>query len=190
MPTTAMRPLLRSLLARPATAAPSGSFPYAKAAHLRKLSKFQQQSACGQCQFQPILQLGWSHARFYSSETDKKQVPGNAADSTSSSETPAPESTTQPTPPPATEELRNLPSQLEQRRSEASKRFSKAMDDLQTAVFTAGQKLNVLTGYSDIESLKKNIEAQGIPPQFLAMIPPFSRSRGAERANIRADGGL
>jgi sensitive to high expression protein 9 len=117
-------------------------------------------------------------------------VPGNAADSTSTSETPASpesESTKQPTPPPAREELRNLPSQQEQRRSEASKRFSKAMDDLQTAVFTAGQKLNVLTGYSDIESLKKNIEAQGIAP-----VPRNHRIffTIGERANIRTDGGL
>jgi len=62
---------------------------------------------------------------------------------------------------PSTDSLRNLPSQQELRRSEASKRFSKAMDDLQTAVFTAGQKLNILTGYSDIETLKKAIELQG-----------------------------
>lgn len=56
--------------------------------------------------------------------------------------------------------LKNLPSEQERRRSDTSKRFSRAMDDLQTAVFTAGQKLNILTGYSDIERLKKAIEAQ------------------------------
>ena len=59
------------------------------------------------------------------------------------------------------EMFKNLPSQLESRRSEASKRFSKAMDDLQTAMFTAGQKLNQMTGYSDIERLKESIEQQG-----------------------------
>ena len=44
------------------------------------------------------------------------------------------------------------------------------MDDLQTAVFTAGQKLNILTGYSDIESLKKAIEAQGTRSSQLDML--------------------
>ncbi|KAA8901447.1 Mdm33 family-domain-containing protein [Sphaerosporella brunnea] len=160
-----MRPLIRSLLARPSAATSSGSIAYAKA-HLRKLSKIQQHSVCVQCQFRPALRLGWSHARFYSSETDKrKEEPAAAAatpgDSTSEIPelSPAPEAKPS-MPPPNTEELKNLPSQQESRRSDASKRFSKAMDDLQTAVFTAGQKLNVLTGYSDIESLKKAIEAQ------------------------------
>jgi hypothetical protein len=120
---------------------------------------------CAQCQFQPQLQLELSRqARFYSSESDKK-APYNAADLSSSREEASPPAAAKaPAPPPPTGELKNLPSQREQRRSDASKRFSKAMDDLQTAVFTAGQKLNVLTGYSDIESLKKAIEAQGKAP--------------------------
>lgn len=57
--------------------------------------------------------------------------------------------------------LKNLPSQLEERRSQYAKKFSIYMDDLQTAVFTAGRRLNDLTGYSDIETLKRAIEKQG-----------------------------
>ena len=63
--------------------------------------------------------------------------------------------------PPRESMFKNLPSQLERRRSEASRLFSKTLDELQTAVFSAGQKLNILTGYSDIEALKRSIETLG-----------------------------
>ena len=49
-----------------------------------------------------------------------------------------------------------------------SKKFSATMDDLQTAMFSAGQKLNEITGYSDIEALKNSIEQQGIFPSFFS----------------------
>ena len=55
----------------------------------------------------------------------------------------------------------DLPSQKEGRRSHMSKRFSHLMDDLQSNIFIAGQRLNDLTGYSGIETLKKEIEQQG-----------------------------
>lgn len=55
-----------------------------------------------------------------------------------------------------------------------SKKFSATMDDLQTAMFSAGQKLNEITGYSDIEALKNSIEQQGI---FLSFFSKFSLSR-------------
>ena len=55
----------------------------------------------------------------------------------------------------------DLPSQQEGRRSHMSKRFSHLMDDLQSNIFIAGQRLNDLTGYSGIETLKKEIEQQG-----------------------------
>ena len=55
----------------------------------------------------------------------------------------------------------DLPSQKEGRRSHLSKRFSHLMDDLQSNIFIAGQRLNDLTGYSGIETLKKEIEQQG-----------------------------
>jgi hypothetical protein len=54
-----------------------------------------------------------------------------------------------------------LPSQQDERRSHAARRFSHLMDQLQSNIFIAGQRLNDLTGYSGIEALKKDIERQG-----------------------------
>ena len=56
---------------------------------------------------------------------------------------------------------RELPSQSEHRRSPLSKRASHLMDNLQSNIFIAGQRLNDLTGYSGIEALKQDIENQG-----------------------------
>ncbi|KAJ5370582.1 Sensitive to high expression protein [Penicillium cataractarum] len=53
-----------------------------------------------------------------------------------------------------------LPSYLENRRSQLSKQFTTMMDNLQSNVFVAGQRLNDLTGYSAIEALKKDIQIQ------------------------------
>ncbi|KAJ5091954.1 hypothetical protein NUU61_006824 [Penicillium alfredii] len=53
-----------------------------------------------------------------------------------------------------------LPSYLESRRSQMSKQFSAMMDNLQSNVFVAGQRLNDLTGYSGIEALKNEIHTQ------------------------------
>ncbi|KAJ6019642.1 hypothetical protein N7522_001709 [Penicillium canescens] len=53
-----------------------------------------------------------------------------------------------------------LPSYLESRRSQMSKQFSTMMDNLQSNVFVAGQRLNDLTGYSSIEALKNDIHFQ------------------------------
>lgn len=55
----------------------------------------------------------------------------------------------------------HLPSETEGRRSQISKKFTDLMDNLQSNVFTAGQRLNDLTGYSSIEKLKSDIEIQG-----------------------------
>lgn len=56
-----------------------------------------------------------------------------------------------------------LPSYLENRRSRFSKQFSTMMDNVQSNVFVAGQRLNDLTGYSSIEALKNDIHIQGEP---------------------------
>ncbi|MCJ1335367.1 sensitivity to high expression protein she9 [Bachmanniomyces sp. S44760] len=53
-----------------------------------------------------------------------------------------------------------LPSAEDSRRSHTSKRISHLMDNLQSNIFVAGQRLNDLTGYSGIEALKKDIEGQ------------------------------
>ncbi|KKK26490.1 hypothetical protein ARAM_001014 [Aspergillus rambellii] len=57
-------------------------------------------------------------------------------------------------------EMGGLPSYIENRRSQFSKQFTEMMDNLQSNVFVAGQRLNDLTGYSSIETLKKNIHDQ------------------------------
>jgi sensitive to high expression protein 9 len=54
-----------------------------------------------------------------------------------------------------------LPSYLENHRSQMSKQFTTMMDNLQSNIFVAGQRLNDLTGYSAIEILKKDIQTQG-----------------------------
>ncbi|KAJ5995295.1 hypothetical protein N7481_002272 [Penicillium waksmanii] len=53
-----------------------------------------------------------------------------------------------------------LPSYLESRRSQVSKQFTTMMDNIQSNVFVAGQRLNDLTGYSGIEALKNEIHSQ------------------------------
>ncbi|PKX97341.1 putative mitochondrion biogenesis protein (She9) [Aspergillus novofumigatus IBT 16806] len=57
-------------------------------------------------------------------------------------------------------EKKGLPSYLEERRSQLSKQFTEMMDNLQSNIFVAGQRLNDLTGYSAIEALKKDIQLQ------------------------------
>lgn len=67
-----------------------------------------------------------------------------------------------------------LPSNLENRRSRYSKQFSEMMDNLQSNVFVAGQRLNDLTGYSSIEALKNEIQHQGMSRSYLHL--SFSNS--------------
>lgn len=55
----------------------------------------------------------------------------------------------------------SLPSEDEVQRSNLSKKFSHLMDNVQSNIFFAGQRLNDLTGYSGIEALKRDIEEQG-----------------------------
>ncbi|KIV93501.1 hypothetical protein PV10_04712 [Exophiala mesophila] len=85
-------------------------------------------------------------------------------ESTSSSA--APSASAVPPPPPRTPPSQNgdpadrfLPSELSKRYSELRKRFTHLMDNYQTHIFTASQRLNDLTGYSGIEALKKQIES-------------------------------
>lgn len=174
-----MRPLIRSLIRTIVRPPPSSCSLLAKSP-LRKLSSAAfslsspptaSSTICLQCQFhRPFT---WK-ARFYSSNVDKNsrppppligkegEQPAGGAPPDPATTTPAPESLPMPPrSPPDQDNLTNLPSQQERRRSEALKRFSEMMDKVQSTMFTAGQKLNVLTGYSDIESLKKSIEALG-----------------------------
>ncbi|KAL4761329.1 putative mitochondrion biogenesis protein (She9) [Aspergillus foveolatus] len=61
---------------------------------------------------------------------------------------------------PGSTQTGGLPSYIENRRSQFSKQFTTWMDNLQSNVFVAGQRLNDLTGYSSIEALKRNIQEQ------------------------------
>ncbi len=60
--------------------------------------------------------------------------------------------------------IETLPSEDERTRSDLAKDVSKRMDKIHEALFTAGQRLNDLTGYSGIERLKQSIEEQGPCP--------------------------
>ena len=71
----------------------------------------------------------------------------------------------------------DLPSQEEGRRSHISKSFSHVMDNLQSNIFIAGQRLNDLTGYSGIEALKKDIEQQGRLSTHFQEAPTLTRAR-------------
>ncbi|EXJ78623.1 hypothetical protein A1O1_09024 [Capronia coronata CBS 617.96] len=53
-----------------------------------------------------------------------------------------------------------LPSDFSNRYSHLRTRFTHFMDNFQTHIFTASQRLNDLTGYSGIEALKNEIERQ------------------------------
>ena len=53
-----------------------------------------------------------------------------------------------------------LPSQTSSRQSAVSKRVAHVMDNLQSNIFTASQRLNDLTGYTGIEQLKASVESQ------------------------------
>lgn len=71
-----------------------------------------------------------------------------------------------------------LPSYLENRRSQFAKQFSVVMDNLQSNIFVAGQRLNDLTGYSAIEALKKDIQFQGTRKSYsLPDIRPHHQSK-------------
>ncbi|KAG0642048.1 Mdm33 family-domain-containing protein [Tuber brumale] len=146
-----MRPLLRStLLARP-----SGSPTVSRILDLHRLHLNPSLSLCIRCQphlQQQPLRLPQQHFRWFSSE-------GKAPGSGNKWDTPSPDSSAAPSSTPSPQsELRDLPSQMENRRLNMHKKLSTAMDDLQAAMFSAGQKLNEITGYSDIEALKRSIE--------------------------------
>ncbi|KAL6236656.1 sensitive to high expression protein 9-like protein, mitochondrial [Aspergillus navahoensis] len=61
---------------------------------------------------------------------------------------------------PGSTQTGGLPSYIENRRSQFSRQFTTWMDNLQSNVFVAGQRLNDLTGYSSIEALKRSIQEQ------------------------------
>jgi sensitive to high expression protein 9 len=101
-------------------------------------------STCLQCQFR-------SQRRHYADDTKPKSftTPPDTSLSNSNNGQHSP-SSTEP----------ELPSASDSRRSAASKRLSHLMDNMQSNIFHASQRLNDLTGYSGIEALKASIAAQ------------------------------
>ena len=81
---------------------------------------------------------------------------------------------------------KKLPSHADNRRSRLARRFSDTMDHLQSHLFVAGQRLNDLTGYSGIESMKRDITAQGNLPFALAskdnLVYGASRAGGTKQS--------
>ena len=86
------------------------------------------------------------------SSTASASKPQHASSSSSSSSFSSSSSSAPPNDP--------LPSQLAARYSHLRGQFMSFMDNFQTHIFTASKRLNDLTGYSSIEQLKKDIEAQ------------------------------
>ncbi|KAJ5689976.1 hypothetical protein N7462_004368 [Penicillium macrosclerotiorum] len=94
------------------------------------------------------------------SATDSvKQIPPKLEEQVLSGQI-EPEKNTDQSPNAEGEQRGGLPSYIESRRSKMSKQFSTMMDNLQSNVFVAGQRLNDLTGYSGIEALKNEIHTQ------------------------------
>ncbi|KAI9828062.1 MAG: sensitivity to high expression protein she9 [Thelocarpon impressellum] len=115
-------------------------------------------STCARCRVHQQIRRyahdgGPSLAASRSPQTDD----GQALNAPPSQPSPSPDGAS---PPPPSDLLADLPSQAEDRRGQASKRFSHVMDNLQSNIFLASQHLNKLTGYSGIEALKRSIEGQ------------------------------
>lgn len=117
-------------------------------------------SRCLRCQLR-------AHARFYTNANKKpdnshgdEDKGANTSSIPKESGNAALESHPRPDAEPKENLSDDLPSLTEGRRSNLSKRFSQVMDNLQSNVFVAGQRLNDLTGYSGIEAMKTSIEEQ------------------------------
>lgn len=96
-----------------------------------------------------------------------------------------------PSPPPPPKQSsstadKSLPSDFSQRYSQMRKQFTHFMDNFQTHVFTASKRLNDLTGYSGIESLKKEIEYLETEVQALRKAVKESRNIYSEAIATRS----
>jgi len=81
---------------------------------------------------------------------------------------------------------KSLPSDLSSRYSQLRQRFTHFMDDFQSHLFVASQRLNDLTGYSGIEALKKEIEKQEIAVQDTRRMVTEARAQYAEAIATRS----
>ena len=149
------------------------------------------------------------HARLYSTERDSKkeeqsirkeadvlQESKDEAASKASADLPRRRSPEPPTTDPyldassisspSSSSFESLPSRTESRRTELSKRFSHLMDNVQSNIFVASQRLNDLTGYSGIEALKKEIGAQEATAQSTRQAVKNARSNYAAAVATRS----
>ncbi|KAK5047001.1 hypothetical protein LTR84_006943 [Exophiala bonariae] len=81
---------------------------------------------------------------------------------------------------------KSLPSDFSQRYSQVRKQFTHFMDNFQTHVFTASQRLNDLTGYSGIEALKKEIEQLETEVQISRKAVKDTRNKYSEAITTRS----
>ncbi|KAM0265145.1 hypothetical protein ACHAQJ_000298 [Trichoderma viride] len=113
-------------------------------------------TACLRCHIQAIAYP----ARFYSSQPPSNDAdkPLNPPQSAPKVDKPASAAAKNANAEPAAPWIRpswlELPSISEDRRSALNKRFSGIMDNVQTRVLNASQKLNEITGYTGIEAIK------------------------------------
>ncbi|OJJ50806.1 hypothetical protein ASPZODRAFT_126754 [Penicilliopsis zonata CBS 506.65] len=177
-----------TLSTRPARPLRPPQFPPAKAARIRSREPLRSFSVCLRCQFRtnPSLFLdnesnkskepqahpsesvntsSWSSLSDNGSSSpivDSGEVRHTIAEETKEKELRQGEKnqTREESPDDPATQRGSLPSYLDERRSQLSKRFSSVMDNLQSNVFVAGQRLNDFTGYSAIEVLKRDIQEQ------------------------------
>ncbi|KAI0406086.1 hypothetical protein F4802DRAFT_559291 [Xylaria palmicola] len=87
-----------------------------------------------------------------------------------------------PPPPPPSSSDPDLPSALNSRRSALNQSLSMFMDRAQTTLFAASQRINHLTGYSSIESLKTQIST--LEAQLHAAQAHLTATRGAYKSAV------
>lgn len=83
--------------------------------------------------------------------------------------------------------IAGLPSTMEAKRLEFTKWFTAKMDSLQTTIFTASQVLNVATGYSAIEDLKKAIEKK--EKDLLELRAELKKSQNSYKSAVEKQAG-
>ncbi|KIW33356.1 uncharacterized protein PV07_00213 [Cladophialophora immunda] len=87
---------------------------------------------------------------------------------------------------PSSSSSKPLPSAISSRYTDLQQRFAHFMDNFQTHVFTASRRLNDLTGYSGIETLKADIERQESIVQECRAAVKDARARYSEAIAMRS----
>ncbi|KAI0877319.1 Mdm33 family-domain-containing protein [Hypoxylon argillaceum] len=107
-----------------------------------------------------------------SSSSSESSLTSTTADTTEDTSPQPPSSTSDP----------DLPSALNSRRSALNQSLSSFMDRAQTKLFAASQRINDLTGYSSIESLKAQIS--GLEAQLQAAQAHLTAARSAYKTAV------